>query len=106
MSVQALLKVICMTVIGAPPIVAATQGLVIPPAASAAMAILSLLAGLALSELQPGFTPRSMADRIMSQSEEQRSELLKELERRARSRVSTHDEIARQAAGVRRHLGE
>lgn len=55
MNPKAVIKVICLTAIGAPGIFAATQGLVIPPAGAAMMALLALAAGYTLSELDPGW---------------------------------------------------
>lgn len=55
MSSKAVIKVICLTAIGAPGIFAATQGLVIPPEGAAAMALLALAAGYMLAELDPGW---------------------------------------------------
>lgn len=65
MSRKALIKIVCLTVIGAPQLLAATQGLTMPPLASAVLGILALAAGYTLSELQPGFAvpARRTADR-------------------------------------------
>lgn len=94
MNQKAVLKVVCLTAIGAPPILAATQGLAIPPLASALMAILALAAGYTLSELEPGFRRSrpvhahepvpdlTLADEIMLLTPAERVELRGEIEHR------------------------
>lgn len=50
-----IIKVACMTAIGAPPMIAAVQGFTIPPAAAVMMGVLALAAGYTLGELEPGY---------------------------------------------------
>ena len=55
MTKHAMLKVLCLTVIGLPGILSATAGLSLPPGAWAVVSVLSLAAGYTLSEMDPGF---------------------------------------------------
>lgn len=49
-----LIKALCLGVLGAPGIIAATAGLTVPPEGMAMIGVASIIAGSILSELKPG----------------------------------------------------
>lgn len=61
---KVVLKIICLTAVSAPATMAAVAGLTITPLAAAVMALLALVGGLTLSELQPGLGSQVSDDMI------------------------------------------
>lgn len=65
MNTKAILKIACLTACAAPSALSAVAGLTITPEAAAVMALLALIGGLTLSELQPGLGSQ-VDDRLVS----------------------------------------
>jgi hypothetical protein len=55
MSVKSIVKVVCLAIIAIPNLVAATQGIEIPPVGNLAIAMLGTVAGLVMGEIEPGY---------------------------------------------------
>jgi hypothetical protein len=55
MSNAAIVKVVCLAIIGVPQIVASTQGIVVPPVVTLLLGVAGMVAGLVMSEMAPSF---------------------------------------------------
>lgn len=53
---KSIIKVACLSAIAVPGAMAAVSGLTISPEATAVMTVMSIVAGLTLSEIQPGLS--------------------------------------------------
>ena len=55
MSLKSVVKVICLAIIAVPNLVAATQGIEMPPVGNLVIALLGTVAGLVMGEIEPGY---------------------------------------------------
>lgn len=55
MNYKPIVKVVCLTIIGAPPLIASTQGIEAPPIVVLLLGLAAMAAGLVMAELEPGW---------------------------------------------------